>query len=118
MGLHGEDYDVNLPLEVDDEYWDVGFTQPPEKPALISYFVCHARLCEILGDAMRRLYGSRKAKMQMGWNGQEWEQRTTSALDSAMNDFLDTIPLHRKRQECVDSHSNTVFSSLESSTLR
>ncbi|KAJ7163363.1 fungal-specific transcription factor domain-containing protein [Mycena filopes] len=94
MGLHGEDYDVNLPLEVDDEYWDVGFTQPPEMPALISYFVCHARLCEILGDAMRRLYGSRKAKMQMGWNGQEWEQRTTSALDSAMNDFLDTIPLH------------------------
>ncbi|KAJ7163368.1 fungal-specific transcription factor domain-containing protein [Mycena filopes] len=94
MGLHGEDCDVDLPLDVDDEYWDVGFKQPPEKPALISYFVCHSRLCEILGDALRRLYGSRKAKLQMGWNGSEWEQRTTSTLDSAMNDFSDMIPLH------------------------
>ncbi|KAJ7163354.1 fungal-specific transcription factor domain-containing protein [Mycena filopes] len=94
MGLHGEDYDVDLPLEVDDQYWELGFTQPLGKPAVISYFLCHTRLSEILGDAMRRLHGSRKAKLQMGWNGQEWEQRTVAELDSALNDFLDTIPPH------------------------
>ncbi|KAJ7707152.1 fungal-specific transcription factor domain-containing protein [Mycena metata] len=94
MGLHGEDYDIDLPLQVDDEYWDSGFNQPPGKPALISYFISHARLCEILGDALRRLHGSRKSKLLMGWNGPEWEDRTIAQLDSAMNDFLDTIPPH------------------------
>lgn len=102
MGLHGEDYDVNPPLQIDDEYWDHGFTQPPGEAPLISYFVCYSRLCEILADAMRRLYGSRKAKLLMGWNGAEWEQRTVSELDSAMNDILDTIPPHRERQECCN----------------
>ncbi|KAJ7707138.1 fungal-specific transcription factor domain-containing protein [Mycena metata] len=94
MGLHGEDYDVNPPLQIDDEYWDCGFTQPPGEPPLISYFICDSRLCEILGDTLRRLYGSRKAKLLMGWNGPQWEQRTVSELNSAMNDFLDTIPSH------------------------
>ncbi|KAJ7043931.1 fungal-specific transcription factor domain-containing protein [Mycena alexandri] len=94
MGLHGEDYDIDLPLQVDDEYWDAGFNQPTGKPPLISYFISHARLCEILGDAMRRLHGSRKSKLLMGWNGPEWEDRTISQLDSAMNEFLDTIPPH------------------------
>ncbi|KAJ7043932.1 fungal-specific transcription factor domain-containing protein [Mycena alexandri] len=94
MGLHGEDYDVDLPLEVDDEYWDVGFVQPPGKAPLISYMLCHVRLCEILADAMRRLHGSRKSKLLMGWNGPEWEHRIVSQLDSAMNDVLDTIPPH------------------------
>ncbi|KAJ7707149.1 fungal-specific transcription factor domain-containing protein [Mycena metata] len=94
MGLHGEDYDVDLPLEVDDEYWDLGFTQPLGKPPLISYFIAHARLCEILGDAMRRVHGSRKAKLLMGWDGPEWEDRTISQISAAMTDFLDTIPQH------------------------
>ncbi|KAJ6561977.1 fungal-specific transcription factor domain-containing protein [Mycena capillaripes] len=94
MGLHVEDYDVELPLEVDDEYWDQGFSQPPGKPSQLSYFVCHLRLCEILGDAMRRLYGSKKTKVMLGWDGLDWEHRAVAELDSAMNDFLDTIPLH------------------------
>jgi hypothetical protein len=41
-------YDVELPLEVDDEYWDSGFTQPPEKPSQLSFFACHIRLCEVV----------------------------------------------------------------------
>ncbi|KAJ7707151.1 fungal-specific transcription factor domain-containing protein [Mycena metata] len=94
MGLHGEDYDVDLPLEVDDEYWDSGFNQPPGKVPFISFMLCHIRLSEILADAMRRLHGSRKAKLLMGWNGPEWEHGIVSQLDSAMNDFLDTIPPH------------------------
>ncbi|KAJ7163358.1 fungal-specific transcription factor domain-containing protein [Mycena filopes] len=86
-------YDVDLPLEVDDEYWDRGFTQPLGRPSLNSYFFHHARLFEILGDAMVRLHGSKKMKLA-GWDGPEWEQRTVADLDSAMNDFFNSIPAH------------------------
>ncbi|KAJ6508264.1 fungal-specific transcription factor domain-containing protein [Mycena sanguinolenta] len=94
MGLHVEEYDVEFPLEVDDEYWDKGFMQPAGRPSQLSYFVCYVQLCEILGDAVRRLYGSKKAKILMGWDGQEWEQRAVAELDSTMNRFLDLIPSH------------------------
>ncbi|KAJ6557305.1 hypothetical protein DFH09DRAFT_1280056 [Mycena vulgaris] len=93
-GFHVEDYDVELPLEVDDEYWEEGFMQPPGQPSLLSYFVCKLRLCEILGDALRRLYASNKSKVLMGWTGPEWEQGAVAELDSAMNDWLNTVPPH------------------------
>ncbi|KAJ7696899.1 hypothetical protein B0H14DRAFT_3039804 [Mycena olivaceomarginata] len=94
MGLHVEEYDLELPLQVDDEYWDIGFIQPLGKPSQLSYFVYQLRLCEILGDAMRRLYGSKKSKILLGWDGPDWEHRAVAELDSAMNDFFDSIPSH------------------------
>ncbi|KAF7336895.1 Fungal-trans domain-containing protein [Mycena venus] len=93
-GLHAEEYDVELPLEVDDEYWDRGAVQPLGKPSELSYFVCFVRVCEILGDALRRLYGSKKVKAFMGWDSPEWEQQAVAELDSKMNSFLDSIPPH------------------------
>ncbi|KAJ7505464.1 fungal-specific transcription factor domain-containing protein [Mycena galericulata] len=92
--IHVEHYDVEPPLEVDDEYWEEGFTQPLGKPSQLSYFVHCVRLWEIVGDALRRLYASKKWKTLMGWTGPEWEQGAVAELDSAMNDFLDSIPLH------------------------
>ncbi|KAJ7505475.1 fungal-specific transcription factor domain-containing protein [Mycena galericulata] len=92
--LHVEDYDVVPPQEVDDEFWEEGFTQPLGKPSRLSFFVHIIRLYEILGDALRRLYASTKWKVVMGWIGPEWEQATVAELDSAMNDFLDSVPPH------------------------
>ncbi|KAJ7150283.1 fungal-specific transcription factor domain-containing protein [Mycena filopes] len=87
-----EDYNVDFPLEVDDEYWDRGFVQPLGKPSVISAFTCQSRLSEILGATMHRLYGSFRTKIALGWTGPEWEQTTVAELDSAMNDFLESIP--------------------------
>ncbi|KAJ7935477.1 hypothetical protein B0H13DRAFT_1854139 [Mycena leptocephala] len=87
-------YDVEPPLEVDDEYWDDGFTQPPGKPSQLSFFICHLQLVEILENVMRRLYGSKKSKILLGWDGPDWEQRVVAELDSAMNDWTDNIPPH------------------------
>ncbi|KAJ7505376.1 fungal-specific transcription factor domain-containing protein, partial [Mycena galericulata] len=92
--IHIEDFDVEPPLEVDDEYWELGFTQPLGKPSRLSFFVHFIRLCEILGDTLRRLYASTRWKTRMGWLGPEWEQNTVAELDSAMNDFLHSIPHH------------------------
>ncbi|KAJ7758569.1 fungal-specific transcription factor domain-containing protein, partial [Mycena maculata] len=92
--IHIEDYDVEPPLEVDDEYWEHGFTQPLGKPALLSFFVSFVRLAAILGDALRRVYASKKSRSIMGWTSKDWEQVTVAELDSTMNDFLDSIPSH------------------------
>ncbi|KAF7336147.1 Zn(2)-C6 fungal-type domain-containing protein [Mycena venus] len=96
MGMQLDDYDVEFPLEVDDEYWDQGLTQPSGQLSQLSYFLCHIRVCEILGDASRRLYGTKKSRILMGWDGPDWEQRAVAELDSTMNDFLDSIPSHLK----------------------
>ncbi|KAJ7843127.1 fungal-specific transcription factor domain-containing protein [Mycena olivaceomarginata] len=96
--IHVEDYDLELPLEVDDEYWhlnpDQVFKQPPGKPSLITYFICQIRLAELLGSALRRMYASNKSRVLLGLVGPEWEQRAVSELDSAMNSFISSIPDH------------------------
>ncbi|KAF8208774.1 fungal-specific transcription factor domain-containing protein [Mycena galopus ATCC 62051] len=94
MGLYPEEYDVELPLEVDDECWDEGFIQPPGKPSQLSFFICSIQLYEILGDVMRKLYGSKKSKLMLGWDGPDWEPRIVAELDSAVNVFSDSIPSH------------------------
>ncbi|KAJ7287859.1 fungal-specific transcription factor domain-containing protein [Mycena rebaudengoi] len=97
--IHVEDYDVELPMEVDDEYWDhpdpeQAFKQPSGKPSLLTFFICHIRLSEILGSTLRRLYASNKSRVLMGLVGPDWEQRAVAELDSAMNDFLHSVPSH------------------------
>ncbi|KAJ7801297.1 fungal-specific transcription factor domain-containing protein [Mycena olivaceomarginata] len=96
MALHSEEYDAELLLEVDDEYWDQGFTQPPGKPqsSRIPSAICGSTRKQIVGDVMRRLYGSKKSKLLMGWDGPDWEPRTVAELDSAVNNFTDSIPAH------------------------
>ncbi|KAJ7121739.1 fungal-specific transcription factor domain-containing protein [Mycena crocata] len=97
--IHIEDYDLDPPLEVDDEYFEhpdpeQAFKQPPGKISTLAYFAHHIRLCEILGSALRLLYASDRSKKLMGWVGVEWEQRAVADLDSAMNEFLGAIPDH------------------------
>ncbi|KAF7369194.1 Zn(2)-C6 fungal-type domain-containing protein [Mycena venus] len=97
--VHVEDYDLELPLEVDDEYWehpdpDQAFKQPEGKPSIITYFICHLRLCEIMGSTLRRMYASNKSRVLLGLVGPNWEQRAIAELDSAMNEFISSIPEH------------------------
>jgi hypothetical protein len=47
-------YDPAPPLQVDDEYWDQGFTQPLGKPSQLSYFVYQLRLFEVSITALAR----------------------------------------------------------------
>jgi hypothetical protein len=44
-------FDQDLPVECDDEYWNLhepqNFKQPKDKPSDLSYFICYAKLLEI-----------------------------------------------------------------------
>jgi hypothetical protein len=46
-------FDLDLPLEVDDEYWETGFVQPDGQPSVIAYFNSYLSLMDILAYAMR-----------------------------------------------------------------
>ncbi|KAJ2915986.1 hypothetical protein MD484_g4433, partial [Candolleomyces efflorescens] len=50
--IHLSDFDVDLPIECDDEYWEdpdpeKAFKQPPGKPSKVSYFCALLRLLQI-----------------------------------------------------------------------
>ncbi|KAF7312069.1 Zn(2)-C6 fungal-type domain-containing protein [Mycena indigotica] len=96
-----EDLDAELPLECDDEYWDTevssvteAFIQPAGKPSYISFFNLYIRLNCILGVSMDLLYSIDKAKALLAYGDSLWEARIVSQLDSALSEWLQTIPHH------------------------
>ncbi|KAF5371633.1 hypothetical protein D9758_003376 [Tetrapyrgos nigripes] len=97
-----EDFDLEYPLEVDDEYWEDPkrpFVQPPEIPSTISGWVHYLKLMEIMGLVQRGIYSVRR----LPWNDYgipaddpEYDQKTVVLLDSALNQWIDSTPEHVK----------------------
>ncbi|KAJ6507176.1 fungal-specific transcription factor domain-containing protein [Mycena vitilis] len=89
-----DDYDVDYPVEVDDEYWEhpdpaKRFRQPEGKPSVYSFIVVYIKLTEILGTAQKIIYSVKRAQRSPGWS-----QAAVAELDSALNQWLDSIPDH------------------------
>ncbi|KAF7424023.1 hypothetical protein PC9H_009323 [Pleurotus ostreatus] len=99
VAIQDEDFDLDLPMEVDDEYWehpdpDQAFKQPPNKPSLVTFFNCYLRLNQVLGIALRTIYSINKSKILLGFVGAQWEQHIVAELDSALNKWVDSVPDH------------------------
>ncbi|KXN82670.1 Transcriptional activator protein acu-15 [Leucoagaricus sp. SymC.cos] len=97
--IHDEDFDVDLPVECDDEYWEhpdpeKRWKQPPGKPSLVSAFLCYLKLNQVLAFSLRTIYSINKSKILLGFVGDQWEQHIVAELDSALNHFVDTVPDH------------------------
>ncbi|KIP05402.1 hypothetical protein PHLGIDRAFT_60579, partial [Phlebiopsis gigantea 11061_1 CR5-6] len=97
--IHDEDFDLEMPIECDDEYWvtgdpDTAFKQPPGKPSVVASFNCLLRLNQILAFALRTIYSINKSKVMLGFVGPQWEQHIVAELDSALNKWLDSVPDH------------------------
>ncbi|KAK0203884.1 fungal-specific transcription factor domain-containing protein [Desarmillaria ectypa] len=94
--IRDEDFDLDLPLEVDDEYMESAepFKQPPGTPSQMVYFTSHLKLCQIMSYALRTLYSIRKSKEAAGLVGHTWAQTNVSELDSMLNKWFDMIPDH------------------------
>ncbi|KAJ7661667.1 fungal-specific transcription factor domain-containing protein [Mycena rosella] len=89
-----DDYDIDYPIECDDEYWetsesDMAFKQPPGKPSALSFTVAYVKLIEIMGTAQKTIYCVRKENKPEGWT-----QTVVAELDSALNAWVDAIPEH------------------------
>ncbi|EIN10102.1 hypothetical protein PUNSTDRAFT_102126 [Punctularia strigosozonata HHB-11173 SS5] len=97
--LQDEDFDLDLPADCDDEYWESddpekAFKQPEGKPSSVTYFICRIKLNQILAFALRTIYSINKSKVLLGFVGQQWEQHIVAELDSALNKWIDSVPDH------------------------
>ncbi|KAH9481126.1 putative transcriptional regulatory protein [Psilocybe cubensis] len=97
--IQDEDFDLDLPIDCDDEYWEnedplQRFKQPPGKPSLVSAFIMYLKLHQILAFSLRTIYSINKSKILLGFVGQQWEQHIVAELDSALNKWVDSVPDH------------------------
>ncbi|KAJ3813080.1 fungal-specific transcription factor domain-containing protein [Lentinula aff. lateritia] len=91
-----EDFDLEWPMECDDEYWEnENPEQPTGVPSRISFFVHYCKLLEILGFAQRTLYPTNKSKSGKHM-GVGWEQNVVIELDSALNQWSSSVPEYLK----------------------
>ncbi|KAJ7771013.1 fungal-specific transcription factor domain-containing protein [Mycena maculata] len=94
-----EDFDAELPIECDDEYWEPenparAFQQPAGKPSKIAYFTHYVRLNNLLAYSLKMLYSLNKAKKLLAVRDEAWEEHIVAELDSALNGWVDSIPTH------------------------
>ncbi|KAE9399356.1 hypothetical protein BT96DRAFT_690864 [Gymnopus androsaceus JB14] len=98
-----DDFDVDLPFECDEEYWEhtepeLAFQQPPGKPSTMSYWICFLKLMTIMGSVLRTIYAIKQSDMYsaVGLSKLEWHEKVVAELDSLLNKWVDEIPEHLK----------------------
>ncbi|KAJ7587342.1 fungal-specific transcription factor domain-containing protein [Mycena floridula] len=97
--IQDEDFDLDLPIECDDEYWEhpdpaLAFKQPPGQPSRIAYFILSIKLMKLLAFSLRTIYSINKSKILLGLVGHQWEQHIVAEIDSALNKWIDSVPDH------------------------
>uniref|UniRef100_A0A0W0FBI2 Xylanolytic transcriptional activator regulatory domain-containing protein n=1 Tax=Moniliophthora roreri TaxID=221103 RepID=A0A0W0FBI2_MONRR len=112
--IHPEEIDVPLPLEVDDEYWEIedpdkAFKQPAGKLCKMSFWISFLKLAEIFGCT--QWCSVRSSDM-----GTMWRERNIIDIDSQLNAWVDTIPDHLKwdpdRKDSLFFHQSAILYTL------
>ncbi|KAJ7114697.1 hypothetical protein C8R44DRAFT_880780 [Mycena epipterygia] len=96
-----EDFDAELLIECDDEFWENAdpvrtFKQPVGKPSRIILFNCLIRRNNIQAFSLKMLSGSNKTKDLLAGARPCVEEHVVAELDSALNGWVDSIPSHRR----------------------
>ncbi|KAH7108549.1 fungal-specific transcription factor domain-containing protein [Auriculariales sp. MPI-PUGE-AT-0066] len=100
--IRDETFDLELPLEVDDESWDlaaVGYplrdnlsTNPTQ--CLYGFFIATIRLTLILGVCIQTIYPNNRSRLLMGFVGSDWERQITSKIDHMLDEWATALPIH------------------------
>ncbi|KAF8169422.1 fungal-specific transcription factor domain-containing protein [Mycena galopus ATCC 62051] len=91
-----DDFDIDLPLEVDDEYWEHPthpFEQPSGVCSRVAFFNALLGLNHILAFSLKILYSLSKVRVAYAIDDQ-WEEDVAVELDSALNRWRDQVPEH------------------------
>ncbi|PPQ63989.1 hypothetical protein CVT24_009418 [Panaeolus cyanescens] len=104
-----EDFDLDFPLEIDDEHWEVEngrFVQPPGVPPLVSAFNQIIRLSKISAFASRTLYAIDRA---VAFEGVSTPTKAELAkqISQALQIWVDNIPEHPPSTTPSQSHPCT-----------
>ncbi|CAA7270212.1 unnamed protein product [Cyclocybe aegerita] len=97
--IQEEDYDLDTPIDCDDEYWEnpdppKRFKQPSDKPSLILAFILHLQLTRIMAYCIRGIYSLSKMNAQLCLKDQQWKSRIVAELDSSLNKWFASVPEH------------------------
>ncbi|KAI0819989.1 fungal-specific transcription factor domain-containing protein [Trametes gibbosa] len=92
-----EDLDLELPLEVDDEYWEnekpeLAFRQPEGKPSIVTAFVHWIKLSHIVAFTLKTLYSASKPDNQVG--AVTSKEEVVEQLNETLSKWLDELPPH------------------------
>ncbi|CCM01111.1 uncharacterized protein FIBRA_03159 [Fibroporia radiculosa] len=112
-----EDFDLELPLEVDDEFWEGDstrepFRQPHGKPANVTAFVHWIKLSQICASTLRTLYALSRSKQPLGLVGPHWREETVSQLNEAMLEWIHNVPPHLRWPPPMDNNTYATQSSM------
>ncbi|KAJ7653333.1 fungal-specific transcription factor domain-containing protein [Mycena polygramma] len=94
LAIHDGDFDLDLPADCDDEYWNQNFQQPTGKPSELSYFICYIKLLEIQASVTTTLYSPREPKDLCGSTPATTDAQHIAKFDSALNSWLNDVPEH------------------------
>ncbi|KAJ3502842.1 hypothetical protein NLJ89_g8706 [Agrocybe chaxingu] len=95
-----EDYDIDLPIDCDDEHWEhldpeSRFKQPRGEPSLVSAFIQQIKLMQILVFCIRGVASVIFSNvLTLLTTCQEWKSPIVRELDSSLNKWLDSMPDH------------------------
>ncbi|KAJ6549039.1 fungal-specific transcription factor domain-containing protein [Mycena vulgaris] len=99
IAIQSHDFDLDLPVRCDDEYWEASsrhaaFCQPPNTPSLVDFLISMIKLNRISSFTLKILYSSNRIKTLMGLGDEMWQQKLAVEFDSALNAWLDSVPGH------------------------
>ncbi|KAJ7163569.1 putative fungal-specific transcription factor [Mycena crocata] len=98
MAIHDRDFDQDLPIECDDQYFDLpgpsNFKQPKDIPSETSYFIRYIKLLEIQAAVTTTIYSPRPARDIHGQPFAPTDAQNIMAFDSALNSWMLGIPDH------------------------
>ncbi|KAH7869744.1 fungal-specific transcription factor domain-containing protein [Lentinula edodes] len=93
-----DDFDVELPLECDDEFWEHPtdpFVQPKGQISQMSFWYQNVKLLRIVGLVKDNLYSTRKSAPWLDSSAAS-NADIVIEIDSALNNWLDALPDHLK----------------------
>ncbi|KAF8997064.1 fungal-specific transcription factor domain-containing protein [Cyathus striatus] len=93
--IFDDHFDIDMPVECDDEYWEhpdqkKRFRQPKDIPSTLTAFNLHLRLYKIMAYSMNTIYSIKTKFWELMLHG--WEQHMVAELDSALNNWLSSLP--------------------------
>ncbi|KAJ3976273.1 fungal-specific transcription factor domain-containing protein, partial [Lentinula raphanica] len=112
--MSSDDYDVEFPIECDDDTWeqpdDLAFKQPPGRLCQLAYWLQLLKLISILEkNSMRRSASMKKTSPEAS----HLRQQFVLEIDKALSDWLEGIPVHLNWDpQCQDTvlfHQSTMI---------
>ncbi|PBK65932.1 hypothetical protein ARMSODRAFT_940054 [Armillaria solidipes] len=95
-----ENFDLDYPLEVDEEFWpgeslsdpENPWAQPSHKPANVVTWILCIKLLDILSFAQVTIYSIKRSEYWDAISTSKWHENVAVELDSALNKWIDSIP--------------------------